>query len=118
MDGNSNKKVNSNDVRNRLHHLSDDIVSKISLNVGTVSSDIYEGCENCSNHPFDWTEYCGNVVEEYEEGKTDLITNKQLHFLAYSAYTSLRHGFLGKKKRVPIPHCMKCGLCLPFPEKK
>ncbi len=59
----------------------------------------------------------GNVIEECEEGTIDLITNKQLHFLAYSAYTSLKHGFLGKKKRIPIPHCVECGIRLHFPEK-
>jgi hypothetical protein len=111
-------------------------MSKISNKLDRESTSVYKGCENCSNHPCNWTKFGptiighlnedyvgrlvdkdGNVVEEYEEGITDLITNKQLRFLAYFAYTSLKHGFLGKKKRIPIPHCMECGIRLHFPEK-
>jgi hypothetical protein len=49
MEVESNKKVNTNDIRHRFCHLSDDNRSKISNNVGIVSSNIYEGCKNCSN---------------------------------------------------------------------
>jgi hypothetical protein len=132
----SNKKVSTNDIRHRFRHLSDDSTSKISNQLDRVPTKVYKGCENCSNIPCDWTEFGltiidhlnedyfgrlvdkdGNVIEEYEEGTTDLITNKQLRFLAYSAYTSLKHGFLGKKKRIPIPHCVECGIHLHFLEK-
>ena len=111
-------------------------MSKISNQLDRVPTNVYKGCENCSNIPCDWTEFGltiidhlnedyvgrlvdkdGNVIQEYKEGTTDLITNKQLRFLAYSAYTSLKHGFLGKKKRIPIPHCVECGIRLHFPEK-
>jgi hypothetical protein len=132
----SNKKVSTIDIRHRFRHLSDDSMSKISNQLDRVHTNVYKGCENCSNILCDWTEFGptiidhlnedyvgrlvdkdGNVIQEYEEGTTDLITNKQLRFLAYSAYTSLKHGFLGKKKRIPIPHCVECGIRLHFPEK-
>jgi len=66
-------------------------------------------CENCNNKPCDWTEYGPSIIchinNEYA-GKP----NKQLHFLAYAAYTSAKNGYLGKQKHVPIPHCVECGI--------
>jgi hypothetical protein len=93
-------------------------------------SDIVDGvkCENCHNQPCDWTKYgpeiidhlnnnyVGNymnedgiVVDELTE-KSSIITNHQLQFLAYSAFTSMKHGYLGKKKPIPLPHCVQCGI--------
>jgi len=38
----------------------------------------------------------GTVVDELTE-KSSIITNQQLQFLAYSAFTSMKHGYLGEK---------------------
>jgi hypothetical protein len=69
----------------------------------------YTACENCNNKPCDWTEYGPSLIchinTEYA-GKP----NKQLHFLAYAAYTSTKQCYLGKVKCVPILHCVECGI--------
>jgi hypothetical protein len=94
----------------------------------------YVSCENCNSKPCDWTQFgpgivahlmdefvgCrvdsdGNVDHENHDGGT-VITNKQLRFLAYSAYTSAKHGYLGKRKRIPIPYSVESGIRCNFPE--
>jgi hypothetical protein len=99
-----------------------------------VTRDCYISCENCKCKPCDWTQFgpgiiahlndeyigCyidadGNIVEGNHDGGS-VITNKQLRFLAYSAYTSAKHGYLGKCKRIPIPHCVESGIRCNFPE--
>ncbi len=56
----------------------------------------------------------GNVIDE-EDG-CDAITSKQLHFVAYTEYVSLKHGYLGKRNRVRIPHCVECGIRCNYPD--
>ncbi len=56
----------------------------------------------------------GNIVDEVD-GQVR-IGNKQLQFLAYSAFTSMKHGYLGKHNRIPIPKCVESGLCLNYPD--
>ncbi len=90
-------------------------------------------CENCNNAPCDWSEYGPNIIQhicnEYlgcfvdsdgniidEEDGCDAITNKQLHFMAYTAYVSLKHGYLEKRNRVRIPHCVECGIRCKYPD--
>jgi hypothetical protein len=91
-------------------------------------------CENCNNHPCEWTKYGpeiiphlnnnylgyfmdedGNVVDELTR-KASIITNCQLQFLAYSAFTSMKHHYLGKKKCLPLPYCIQCGIRVNFPD--
>jgi len=77
--------------------------------------DEFIACENCNNEPCDWTEYGPSIIcrinNEYA-GKP----HKQLRFLAYAAYTSAKHGYLGKRKREPIPHCVECGIRCNYPD--
>jgi hypothetical protein len=89
------------------------------------TGDTYVCCENCNCKPCDWmvfgpgiiahltneyvghfVDFHGNIVVESNDGGS-IITNKQLRFLAYSAYPSAKHVYLGKCKRIPIPHCVE-----------
>jgi hypothetical protein len=84
------------------------------------------GCDNCNQQPCEWTdhgpsiidminhEYVGRYVDadgnvlEASDGVHGIIGNKQLRFIAYTAYSFLKHGYLGKKNRMKIPHCVEC----------
>ncbi len=61
-----------------------------------------------------YVDHKGNIVDE-QDG-VDVIGNKQFRFIAYSAYTSLKHGYLGKHNHVKIPHCVECGTRVNFPD--
>jgi hypothetical protein len=130
----SSKSVRSGNIRNAFRNFQHEPEEDSKrINIDNESS---VPCENCNNTPCDWTNYGpsiishineeyagrfvdddGNVMDEFEEGRCDVITNKQLRFLCYSAYSSAKHGYLGKKKCVPIPYCVECGIRLHFPEK-
>ncbi len=28
----------------------------------------------------------------------------------------MKHGYLGRKKRIPLPHCVQCGIRINFPD--
>jgi hypothetical protein len=112
------------------------IPSMESRNVHNDTSSVDEGviCENCNNRPCNWTKFGpeiimqlnnnyvgyfkdedGKVVEELTE-KSRVISNCQLCYLAYSAFTSMKHGYLWKKKRTPLPHCVQCGIRVNYPD--
>ncbi len=57
----------------------------------------------------------GNVIDCSDSG--DTIGNKQLRFLSYSEYTNMKHGYLGKHNRVPIPNCVVSGIRVSYPDK-
>jgi hypothetical protein len=40
----------------------------------------------------------------------------QLRYLAYAAFTSAKHGHLGKKKRIPLPNCVVSGIRDVYPD--
>ena len=98
------------------------------------TGDSFVLCENCHNKPCLWVQYGpgivdhlsndyvgryvdsdGNLVDEPNETCT-IITNKQLRFLAYSAYTAAKYGYLGKRKRIPIPRCVEYGIRCNYPD--
>jgi hypothetical protein len=56
----------------------------------------------------------GNIVDGVDGQCT--IGNKQLHFLAYSMFTAMKHGYLGKHNRKPIPSCIECGVHQDYPD--
>jgi len=108
------KQLCADDVRTLFHEAKSYFDEKPSKD---NPSDIVDGvkCKNCHNQPCDWTKYGpkitdhlnnnyvgyymnegGTVVDELTE-KSSIITNHQLQFLAYSAFTSMKHGYLGKK---------------------
>jgi hypothetical protein len=91
-------------------------------------------CESCNINPCDWSTYGhdvishlnenyvglyvdkeGNVSNELSETIT-IITNQHLHYLAYCAFSAAKHGFLGKKKRILLPHCIQMGIRSKFPD--
>jgi hypothetical protein len=57
----------------------------------------------------------GNVVHDQVD-KATAIKNWQLHFLAYSAFTSAKHGYLGKKNHTSLPLCVQNGIRDQFPD--
>ncbi len=108
--------------------------NEMEASVSSVNqSSSFVGCENCNQLPCEWTEngpsilqhieneYLGRYVDEKgnivdEKDGVDIIGNKQLCFIAYSAYTSLKHGYLGKCNRVKVPHCVECSIRVNFPD--
>jgi hypothetical protein len=80
-----------------------------------------ECCGTCDVIPCNWTKYRrriilhlknnyvgfymdvdDNVISQQLDSATG-ITIKQLHYLAYSAFTASKHGYLGKNKCIPCP---------------
>ncbi len=80
-------------------------------------------CKNCNNSPCDWIEHGpgilqylsdeyvgqyingdGQLYDEFAEGR-DVVTNKNIHCVAYSIFTALKHGVVGRKKRIKLLHC-------------
>ncbi len=126
--------ISATGTRRKFQAQHNDRFSATSEEEAVVTEDSYVSCENCNSKPCDWTQFgpgivahlmdefvgcCidsdGNVDHENYDGGT-VITNKQLRFLAYSAYTSAKHGYLGKRKRIPIPYCVESGIRCNFPE--
>jgi hypothetical protein len=66
-------------------------------------------------------EYVGRIIDEScnivdgHDGST-VIGNKQLRFIAYSVFTSMKHGYLGKRNRVQLPICVEHGIHDTFPD--
>ena len=61
--------------------------------------------DKCCQCPCEWDKYGVSLlkqmtnVAENEAGGHVRIGNKQLRFLAYSMFTSMKHGYLGKHNR-------------------
>jgi hypothetical protein len=115
------------EVKNRfqdgISNLDKDTVAQISV-----------ACDNCNCIPCDWTRYspeiisyvkekyegcyldsAGNVVDENVDGAA-IVTNHHLRYLCYSAFSAAKHGYLGKKKRIPLPACVTIGIRDVFPD--
>jgi hypothetical protein len=58
----------------------------------------------------------GNIVDEDDAGGHVRIGNKQLRFLAYSMFTSMKHGYLGKHNRKLLPRCVESPIHLKYPD--
>jgi hypothetical protein len=39
-----------------------------------------------------------------------------LYYLAYCAFSAAKHGYLGKKKHIPLPHCAQMGIRANYPD--
>jgi hypothetical protein len=104
-----------------------------SIALRDLGKDANLHCDECRQNPCDWMKYgpCiliqinneyagkfvdrdGNIVDD-ADGRVR-IGNKQLRFLAYSAFTSMKHGYLGKHNRIPIPKCVESGIRLNYPD--
>jgi hypothetical protein len=57
----------------------------------------------------------GNIVAEQLDMATR-ITNQPLRYLAYSSFTAVKHGYPGKKKRIPFSLCVQTGIQDNFPD--
>jgi hypothetical protein len=77
--------------------------------------------DECNSNPCYWNRYgpdimshmqsnyaglfldnAGNVVDDTVDSAT-IVTNHHLRFLSYSAFTAAKDGYLGKKRRIPLP---------------
>jgi hypothetical protein len=52
--------------------------------------------------------------KKYEALGVEIKKKGEKHYIAYSAYTSLKHGYLGKHNRVKVPHCVECRMMASF----
>jgi hypothetical protein len=113
----SDHAVNASETRNNFRAMFDECLhgGDVLDDDGDIKQEDYECCENCGNKPCDWAEL-GPSIEANINNEHVGCSNKQLRFLAYSAYTSAKHGYLGKHKRVWIPHCMECGIRCNYPD--
>jgi hypothetical protein len=128
-----NKKNCAFDVRNTFRELNEGSESEavVDADDGNGSADV---CQSCNMSPCDWLTYGpgillhlnnnyvgfymnedGNVVHNQVD-KATTITNWQLHFLPYSAFTSAKHDYLEKKNRTPLPFCVQNGIRDQFPD--
>jgi hypothetical protein len=106
--------------------------SALSENVCTAPSNTFK-CQFCEDENCEWSkfgksvidqvrdEYVGRIVDESgnivdgHDGGT-VVGNKQLRFIAYSVFTSMKHGYLGKRNRVQLPNCVEHGIRDTFPD--
>jgi hypothetical protein len=83
-------------------------------------NDVGVSCETCMCNPCDWTYYGNDIIDELRlhhlHKDESEVTNKELRFLAYTAYTNIKHGFLGKSVRRKVPSCVECGIRMNFPD--
>ncbi len=103
-----------------------------SIVVRDLGKDANLHCDECRQNPCDWMKYgpCiliqinneyagkfvdrdGNIVDDDGQAR---IGNKQLSFVDCSAFTSMKHGYLGKRNRIPIPKCIESGIRLNYPD--
>jgi len=101
--------------------------------VSGESKDKETVCDECCQSPCNWKNYgpCllkqmnneyvgkffvghGTIVDEV--GGPVRIGNKQLQFLAYYLFTAMKHGYLGKHNRKPIPKCIEIGIDQNYPD--
>jgi hypothetical protein len=74
-------------------------------------------CENCANSPCDWTEHGPCILSYFIKLSEEVtLSNKEKRFLAYTAYTMLKYGYLGQNNRRRIPLCVKNGIRLNYSE--
>jgi hypothetical protein len=91
-------------------------------------------CEYCNFHPCDWTalgpEIISHLMERYigcfidvdgnvtgvMTDSTSIVTNCHLHYLAYCAFSAAKDGYLGTKKRIPLPDCIEIGVREKYPD--
>lgn len=92
-------------------------------------------CDKCSSYPCDWITYGpeisahlnekyvglfidndGNVGDQ-SSGSSSIVKNSHLQYLAYCTFSSAKHGYLGKNKRIPLPHCVQMGIRANYPDK-
>jgi hypothetical protein len=85
-------------------------------------------CEYCNCHPCDWTAIGPDIISHLMEkcvgcfidmdgnvtgvmtDSTSKVTNRHLRYLAYCTFSAAKHGYLGRKKRIPLPHCIEIGV--------
>jgi hypothetical protein len=128
------KKVRLHDAKNDFLNLHTVPISAIGKTLDTSTTNTTSMCEHCNNSPCDWTEHGpgilqylsdeyvgqfidddGQIYEEFAEGR-DVVTNKNIHCVAYSIFTALKYGVVGRKKRIKLPHCVECGICTNYPD--
>ncbi len=99
-----------------------------------IEDEVGVPCESCNSHPCDWTTYGHEVISHLNDNyarlyidnnghvwdelteSTSIITNGHLCYLAYCAFSAAKHGFLGKKKHIPLPHCVQMGIRSKYPD--
>jgi hypothetical protein len=116
----------STNVKHKCYLSSNDVLNSAENNNESdaeVNGNNSIRCDKCNETPCEWIKYgaaiikhindeyfgrsvdeAGNVIDCCDSG--DTIGNKQLRFLSYSEYTYMKHGYLGKHNRVPIPNCV------------
>jgi hypothetical protein len=129
------KKVRLHDAKNDfLDNLHTVLISAIGKTLNTSTTTTTLMCEHCNNSPCDWTEHGpgilqylsdeyvgrfidddGQIYEEFAEGR-NVVTNKNIRCVAYSIFTALKHGVVGRKKRIKLPHCVECGIRTNYPD--
>jgi hypothetical protein len=97
------------------------IISRNSNFIGVSSDDF---CDLCNGTPSDWSLY-GQLIVDSIQGtittshSTDLSSiNKSRRFAAYQMYTRVKHGYLGKGNRTPLPKCVTDYIRSNFPDKE
>jgi len=97
------------------------IISRNSDFIGVSSDDF---CDFCNGTPCDWSLYGQSIVESVQgtistSHSTNLSSiNKSRRFAAYRLYTRVKHGYLGKGNRTPLPKCVTDYIRSIFPDKE
>jgi hypothetical protein len=76
-------------------------------------------CSSCNSNPCEWVKYGPSVIKQIEDdylSSEEVIGNRQLRFVAYSAYSNMKHGYLGKRNRIPLPPCVESGIRNKYPD--
>ena len=114
-------------------------IKNVFLDLGSTTNEVVAEpfgvpCEYCNCHPCDWTAIGPDIISHLMEkyvgcfidmdgnvtgvmtDSTSKVTNRHLRYLAYCAFSAAKHGYLGRKKRIPLPHCVENGVKEKYPD--
>ncbi len=103
----------------KLQHLVH--LSQLQSNPNVVSINVVGLCEHCEQNPCDWAVYGHTIVDSVRSkhatvSMDECLSNKTFHNAAYTMYAGVKFGYLGKRNRRALPHCVMNGIRLNFPD--
>lgn len=74
-------------------------------------------CRICGSEPCDWEQFGDEILEEVRERCAGpAAVNREKRKAAYGAFVRLKHGVLGRGRRVQISHCVLAKIREEFPD--
>ena len=72
-------------------------------------------CEYCDGYMCDRMEWKEEIEDMLRDVASQVGSNKEKRFMMYRKFTAMRHGYLGKGKRVEVCYCVRDIILHTFP---